>query len=47
MPADGLSAQLQVTRDRADALMADQMAAPDLGNQVHEQHPRFPSKNAG
>jgi homogentisate 1,2-dioxygenase len=30
----------------ADALLADQMAAPDLGNQIHEQHPRLSSANA-
>jgi len=39
--------QFQVTRDRADALLADQTTAPDLGNHIHEQHPRFSSAKAG
>jgi hypothetical protein len=39
--------QFQVSRDRTDALLADQMTAPDLGNLIHKQHPRSSSVNAG
>ena len=39
--------QVQITRDRADALLADQMTTTDLGNHIHGQHPRFPSAKAG
>ena len=39
--------QVQVTRDRADALLADQMTTTDLGNHIHGQHPRSPSAKAG
>jgi hypothetical protein len=39
--------QFQGTRNRADALLADQMTAPDLGNHIHEQHPRFSGQTAG
>jgi hypothetical protein len=38
--------QLQVTRNRADALPANQMSAPDFGNHIHEQHPRNSSSKA-
>jgi len=47
MFANGRARQLQVTRDRTDALPADQMTAPDLGNHIHEQHPRFSGQTAG
>ena len=47
MLANGRTRQLQVSRDGADALLADQMTAPDLGNHIHEQHPRFSGKTAG
>jgi uncharacterized protein (DUF2252 family) len=33
--------QFQVTRDRTDALLADQMTAPDLGNHILKQHPEI------
>jgi hypothetical protein len=39
--------QFQVTRDRTNTLLADQMTALDLGNHSHKQHPRFSSPNAG
>ena len=39
--------QFHVTRDRTDALLTDQMTAPDLGNHIHEQHPRFSGQTAG
>src|SRR5208282_3573963 len=47
MLANGGPRQLQVTRDRTDALFANQMTAPDFGNHIHEQHPRFSSETAG
>jgi hypothetical protein len=47
MLANGWARQFQVTRNRADALLADQMTAPDLGNHIHEQHPRFSGQTAG
>ena len=47
MLANRGTGQFQVTRDRADALLADQTTAPDLGNHIHEQHPRFSSAKAG
>ena len=47
MLANRRARQFQVTRDRTDALLADQMTAPDLGNHIHEQHPRFSGQTAG
>ena len=47
MLANRRTGQFQVTRNRADALLADQTTAPDLGNHIHEQHPRFSSAKAG
>jgi hypothetical protein len=47
MLANRRARQFQVSRDRADALLADQMPAPDFGNHIHKQHPRFSSKTAG
>ncbi len=47
MLANGGTGQLQVTRNRADALLADQTTAPDLGNHIHQQHPRHSGGKTG
>ena len=39
--------QVQVTRDRTDALLAHRAAKSNFGNQAHDQHPRFSSAKAG
>jgi len=45
--ANRRAGQVQVTRDRADALLAHRTAKSNFGNQIHDQHPRFSSSNAG
>ena len=45
--ANGWTRQLQVTRNRTDALFADQMTAPDFGNHIHKQHPRHSGGKTG
>ena len=47
MFANRRARQFQVTRDRTDALLADQMTAPNFCNHIHKQHPRFSSETAG
>jgi len=47
MLADRGAGQLPVTRNRADALLVDQMPAPNFGYRIHVQQPRFSSVNAG
>jgi hypothetical protein len=41
MLANRWARQFQITRDRTDALLANQMTAPDLGNHIHEQQPQI------
>ena len=38
--------QVQITGDRTDTLLADEVTTPDLGNQIHDQHPRFSNAKA-
>jgi hypothetical protein len=45
MLANRRTRQFQVTRDRADALLADQMTAPNFGNHIHKQHPQTLQRN--
>jgi hypothetical protein len=47
MLANRRTRQFQATRNRTDALLADQMTAPDFRNYIHEQHPRFSGQTAG
>ena len=39
--------EVQITRDRTDALLAHGTAKSNFGNQVHDQHPRISSAKAG